>query len=317
MQVPWPTSSISSSSTARPHCTWWRRHCSRTVSATQGLLPRRLLFQCVSHPLSGRAVDVYDLSVRVTSKGFSADVLPGLVSCIVGLPGEHLRGALRLLLDCHAHWEGERVGQKEQDEGMEEGELPDNEEEGAGNPQGIDPISRIMVPSPHATPLLCGVAAYPPPPPPHLPAEPAPPSDPRRPGACPGGCPPQGRPQQRGAGTAHAPAGLCTHPRAVVPPGQGPSKASHRAAPVQEITPHCPPPPPLLYRSSWLLLLLTLVCRTSPDLRAAQTLAHALCLCRSEEKVSEASPLLAAVSAHKLTAACGLLPAGGNCQRHL
>ena len=111
-------------------------------------------------------MDVYDLSVRVTSKGFSADVLPGLVSCIVGLPGEHLRGALRLLLDCHAHWEGERVGQKEQDEGMEEGELPDNEEEGAGNPQGIDPISRIMVPSPHATPLLCGVAAYPPPPPP-------------------------------------------------------------------------------------------------------------------------------------------------------
>ena len=160
--MPWPTSSISSSSTARPHCTWWRRHCSRAVSATQGLLPRRLLFQCVSHPLSGRAVDVYDLTVRVTSKGFSADVLPGLVSCIVGLPGNQLRGALRLLLDCHAHWEEQRVGQKEQDEGMEEGELPDNEEEGAGNLQGIDPISRIMVPPPRP---YCVVWLLTPPPP--------------------------------------------------------------------------------------------------------------------------------------------------------
>ena len=236
--MPWPTSSISSSSTARPHCTWWRRHCSRAVSATQGLLPRRLLFQCVSHPLSGHAVDVYDLTVRVTSKGFSADVLPGLVSCIVGLPGDQLRGALRLLLDCHAHWEEQRVGQKEQDEGMEEGELPDNEEEGAGNSQGIDPISRIMVPSPCPAPAVwCGCLPLP------LPAEPTPPPDPRRPGPRPGGRPPQGCPQQRGAGTAHTPAGLCTHPRAVVPSGQGPSKASRRAAPVQEITPHCPPPP--------------------------------------------------------------------------
>lgn len=110
---------------------------------------------CVSHSLSGHAVDVYNLTVRVMSKGFSADVLPGLVSCIVGLPGDQLRGALRLLLDCHAHWEEQRVGQKEQDEGMEEGELPDNEEEGPGNPQGIDPISRIMVPSPSCPALPC------------------------------------------------------------------------------------------------------------------------------------------------------------------
>lgn len=113
----------------------------------QGLLPWRLLLWCTPIPTPGCAADVYHLTVRATAEGFSADVLPGLVGCIVGLPGDQLPVALRLLLDCHAHWEEQRVGQKEQDEGMEEGELPENEEETTSDPQGIDPVSRIMVPS--------------------------------------------------------------------------------------------------------------------------------------------------------------------------
>ena len=116
---------------------------------------------------------MYNLVVRVMSEGFSADILPGIVDCIVGLPGDQLPLALRLLLDCHAPWEEQRVGPKEQDEGMEEGELPENEEEATNSSQGIDPVSRIMVLySPFPT---SRVRAHPPPPP-H--AEPAPPTAP-------------------------------------------------------------------------------------------------------------------------------------------
>lgn len=123
-------------------------------------------------PLPGSAEGVYHLVVRVTSEGFSADVLPGLVGCVVGLPGDQLPLALRLLLDCHAHWEEQRAGQKEQDEGMEEGELPENEEEATNNSPGIDPVSRIMVLSRACQPLGCS------PPPTPFTAESAPPTAP-------------------------------------------------------------------------------------------------------------------------------------------
>ena len=111
--------------------------------------------------------------MRVTSEGFSADVLPGLVGCMVGLPGDQLPLALRLLLDCHAHWEKQIVGQKEQDEGMEEGELPDNEEEATANSQGIDPVSRIMVLS-SCIPVLSVLTTPTPTPSPTLPHPPTP-----------------------------------------------------------------------------------------------------------------------------------------------
>lgn len=121
------------------------------------LEPLRLLLRCVLCHLAGCAGDVYSLTLRAADEGFGGDVLAGLVGCIVGLPGDQLPAALRLLLDCHAHWEEQRVGQKELEEGMEEGELPENEEEGTGDTQGIDPISRIMVPHPTPTSPLCVV----------------------------------------------------------------------------------------------------------------------------------------------------------------